>query len=114
MTRNSNSLCAWISLLPLLFVLLVIFVNCAEGQSVCTYGDVRLVDGRDEYEGRVEICLNEEWGTVCNYYWDYRNNSTSFATVVCRQLGFIHKGKCKTIYMICIIVYLNIMYNRNY
>ena len=40
------------------------------------------MDGRDEMEGRVEVCFRGVWGTVCNDKWN--NNS---ATVVCQQLG---------------------------
>ena len=55
--------------------------------SNCTYGDVRLVGSSTQYEGRVEVCINDQWGPVCDDYW-----SGSDATVTCRQLGYAYTG----------------------
>ena len=53
----------------------------------CTEGEVRLINGTDYNEGRIEICLSNEWGTVCDQMWD-----KSDASVVCRQLGLAPTG----------------------
>ena len=43
------------------------------------YGEVRL---SHTTEGRVMICYEEEWKTVCDHGWGNKE-----AQVVCRQLG---------------------------
>jgi len=55
--------------------------------SNCTDGDVRLVGGSTTFEGRVELCINHAWGTVCDNSW-----STNDGNVVCRQLGYQATG----------------------
>ena len=54
---------------------------------VCNNGDVRLVGGTVMTEGRVEICINETWGTVCDDQWDAND-----AGVACRSVGLSRFG----------------------
>lgn len=54
---------------------------------LCNEGAVRLANGTVEQEGRLEICVNGVWGSVCDYYWDQ-----SDAYVACKQLGYSNAG----------------------
>ena len=53
--------------------------------SSCENGDVRLVGGSAANQGRVEMCYNNVWGSVCadNGQW-----TQAEASVVCQQLGY--------------------------
>lgn len=55
----------------------------------CTDGAIRLMGGSSaSRDGRVELCSNNVWGTVCDDNWDATD-----AAVACRQLGFSPNGK---------------------
>ena len=54
----------------------------------CSDGDVRLVEGTSPVMGTVQICHNQDWGTVCANGWNDMD-----AIVVCRQLGFSDQGE---------------------
>ena len=57
----------------------------------CSHGDLALRNGRtvSGRDGRVEVCINNAWGTVCDNFF-----SSEEAEVICRQLGFSTLGEC--------------------
>ena len=66
-----------------------IVINQAVSCNTHPYGAVRLRGSSLEHRGRVEICVNSVWGTVCDDYWD-----STDANVVCKQLGYSRFGNC--------------------
>lgn len=53
----------------------------------CSEGDIRLADGKIDQEGRIEVCSNGVWGTICDTHFDIADGH-----VVCSNLGY-KKGK---------------------
>lgn len=45
-------------------------------------GNLRLIGGATDNEGRLEVNFFGEWGTVCNM------QNSGAAVVACRQLGY--------------------------
>ena len=68
-------------------------------QSSCTAGNVRLVDGDSQMEGRVEVCRGGVWGAVYDSGWNFND-----ARVTCRQLGYLSDCElvCTCEYKLCI------------
>ena len=52
----------------------------------CQDGTIRL-QGGTQTQGRIEVCVNGTWGTVCSDFWDNAD-----ASVVCKQLGYSQYG----------------------
>ena len=50
-------------------------------ETVCTDGEVRLTGG-NETRGRLEVCINDAWGTVCSNSFGQNE-----AAVACGRLG---------------------------
>ena len=77
----------WDMMVTLFFTLLTTCTAFAD----CESGDVQLSSTSSERAGVVLVCVNGTWGKVCG-----GEMNTTFASVVCRQLGFSPYGNSWT------------------
>ena len=94
------SSCNAINMFPV--VLTIMFIITVYLAAVCDDGSIQLANGQDESEGRVEVCYNGQWGTVCSDDFGPLDG-----TVVCRQLGYEGIKRLNE-YMICIFNLLDL------
>ena len=66
--------------------ILIIIINFIDAVA-CPEGEIRLEGTNSAFGGRVEVCLQQSWTTICDVYWDNQD-----ASVLCRQLGFSPYG----------------------
>ena len=81
---NFSVLSSSFSLLSLLSIPLFLFLSLGP----CSNGDIRLGDDNGGLRGRVEVCINMSWYTICHHGWSQRE-----ASVVCHQLGYSRYGE---------------------
>ena len=66
-------------------------LDAATKFSNCTDSAIRLVGGNSSNQGRLEVCMNSAWGSVCDSAGVFTSDE---AKVVCRQLGILQvEGK---------------------
>nr|Q5G267.1 RecName: Full=Neurotrypsin; AltName: Full=Serine protease 12; Flags: Precursor [Macaca mulatta]AAW57542.1 neurotrypsin [Macaca mulatta] len=63
----------------------------SEGHRLSLGFPVRLMDGENKKEGRVEVFINGQWGTICDDGWTDKD-----AAVICRQLGYKGPARART------------------
>ena len=69
-----------------------ILTDLSTSSSNCTDGELRLSGAITSNQGRLEVCMNGAWGSVCDSEGVF---STTEAKVACRQLGKLQiEGTC--------------------
>ena len=72
----------------------------------CPEGKARLVGGAFDQEGRVEVCSNGVWISICQSGWNAID-----AYVLCNQLGYTGTSESFNEYIILLITRDNFIHN---
>ena len=67
----------------LALLLTQVFLTVLSEQQQAYDTTIRLVGGKHDYEGRIEVLYKQQWGAVCDRKW-----STPAALVACKMLGY--------------------------
>ena len=62
------------------------YSDAAIQYSNCPDNAIRLVGGNSSNQGKLEVCVNSAWGSVCDSAGVFTSDE---AKVVCRQLGIL-------------------------
>ena len=73
----------WVGFMSFSTILVFYSVVLYNTSASCLDGEVRLVEVKTEWEGRLEVCLGHRWGTVSSDGW-----TEADVQVVCRDLGY--------------------------
>lgn len=69
-------------------------LGCFSIARTCANGDIRIRDGVTASSGRVEVCITEIWGTVCDLGIDQ-----SIAADICVKANFSGEGQTRVLYL---------------
>ena len=78
---------AQLALFTIIIMHMIIIKHPIESTSYCEEGSVHLVNGSSAEAGRLEVCSNNIWGSVCGDGF-----SATDAYVICRQIGLGQSG----------------------
>ena len=80
----------------------IFYSDAATQFSNCTNNAIRLIGGNGSNQGRLEVCVNSAWGSVCDSAGVFTSDE---AKVVCRQLGILQVEGRKLFFTFILLKY---------
>ena len=90
---NKNQMKVTLSSVLVLTALHIVLLVSNSLSQFCGNGDLRLRGPEStRLQGRMEVCYNDTWGTVCQTDFAFLFVTRPVAMVACRQLGLSDQG----------------------